>query len=280
MKRTILLLLTCLFIAAQTWGEEVVLAKKWDAGRDPAAYLVSEKLDGVRCLWDGHHLYTRNGNLIHAPHWFAAGFPSRAMDGELWMGRGRFSEVASVISRGSATDQRWHQVQYRVFELPGMAGDFTARSREIVRLTTDAGIPWLLPVRQFRVKNAAGLRKKLESVVAAGGEGLMLHRADAPYVSGRSALLLKYKPYDDAEARVVALIPGRGRLAGKTGAIEVETMDGRRFRIGSGFSDSDRANPPPIGSIITYRFNGLTSSGLPRFPRFLRLRPADKTGRL
>lgn len=280
MIRMMLLLLTCLLIAAQAWDDEVVLAKKWKPGRDPGGYLVSEKLDGVRGIWDGHQLNTRNGYLIHAPHWFTADFPKQVMDGELWMGRGRFSEVASVISRGSATDPRWHQVQYRVFELPGMAGDFTARSREIVRLTTDAGVPWLLPVRQFRVKNGAELRKKLATVVAAGGEGLMLHRADAPYVSGRSALLLKDKLYDDAEARVVALIPGHGRLTGKTGAIEVETMDGRRFRIGSGFSDSDRANPPPIGSIITYRFNGLTSHGLPRFPRFMRLRPADKTGRL
>jgi len=275
MKRTILLLLTCLFIAVQAWAEGVVQARKWEVGSDPGAYLVSEKLDGVRGIWDGHHLYTRNGNPIHAPHWFTAGLPSQPMDGELWMGRGRFSEIAGVISRGSAKDQRWHEVQYRVFELPGTAGDFTSRSREIDRLTTDAGVDWLRPVRQFRVKNAAELRKKLETIVTAGGEGLILHRADAPYVSGRSTLLLKYKPFDDAEARVVAYIPGRGRLIGVTGALEVEALDGRRFRIGSGLSDGDRANPPPIGSIITYRFNGLTSNGLPRFPRFLRLRPAE-----
>ena len=57
-----------------------------------------------------------------------------------------------------------------------------------------------------------------------------------------------------------------------TGALEVESADGRRFRLGSGLSEADRAEPPPIGSWVTYRYNGLTSTGLPRFARFLRVR--------
>jgi DNA ligase-1 len=52
----------------------------------------------------------------------------------------------------------------------------------------------------------------------------------------------------------------------------VETDDQRRFKLGTGFSDLERANPPPIGSIITYRYFGLTQKGTPRFASFLRIR--------
>ena len=56
------------------------------------------------------------------------------------------------------------------------------------------------------------------------------------------------------------------------GALLVETSDGRRFRLGTGFTDIQRAEPPAVGSTVTYRYNGLTSKGLPRFARFLRVR--------
>lgn len=98
----------------------------------------------------------------------------------------------------------------------------------------------------------------------------MLHRGDAPYRAGRGAGLLKLKPYDDAEAHVIAIRPGQGRLEGRMGSLEVRTQVGRRFSIGSGFSDEDRTDPPPVGSWVTYRFNGLTATGLPRFARFMR----------
>ena len=100
----------------------------------------------------------------------------------------------------------------------------------------------------------------------------MLHRADAPYATGRSDALLKLKPLLDAEAVVVGHLPGKGRLAGLVGALEVETPEGRRFRIGSGLTDALRRDPPPLGATITYTYRGLTRTGLPRFPAYLRLR--------
>ena len=65
---------------------------------------------------------------------------------------------------------------------------------------------------------------------------------------------------------------GQGQYAGLLGALIVERPDGLRFRIGSGFSNAQRARPPAIGSQVTYRYNGLTDSGTPRFARFLRER--------
>jgi DNA ligase-1 len=102
----------------------------------------------------------------------------------------------------------------------------------------------------------------------------MLHRADAPYVTGRSTVLLKLKPLQDAEAVVLEHLPGRGRHQGRLGASRVRSADGRVFRLGTGLSDALRDASPPVGSMLTYTHRGLTSGGLPRFASFLRLRPA------
>ena len=67
-----------------------LLANVAHAGIDPAPYLISEKYDGVRGLWDGRTLRTRAGNVIAAPAWFIAKLPKQALDGELWAGRGQF----------------------------------------------------------------------------------------------------------------------------------------------------------------------------------------------
>ena len=44
------------------------------------------------------------------------------------------------------------------------------------------------------------------------------------------------------------------------------------IKIGSGLDENQRAIPPKIGTIITFKYYGLTSKGNPRFPVFLRVR--------
>ncbi|ULQ47836.1 DNA ligase [Flagellatimonas centrodinii] len=237
-------------------------------------YWVSEKYDGVRGYWDGQRLYTRQGYPIDTPPWFTAGWPDDLpLDGELWIGRGRFAEVSGIVRTHPPTDDDWRRVQYRVFDLPDTAGPFDTRLQVLQQRLAALAIPWLQPVPQFRVADEVMLMARLEAVVDAGGEGLMLHHQAATYHTVRNHDLIKLKPYRDAEARVVAHHGGEGRLRGLMGAMTVETPEGRRFRIGSGFSDAERADPPAIGSWITYRYSGLTATGLPRFARFLRIRP-------
>lgn len=248
-----------------------MLATVYEAGIDVAKYWISEKLDGVRGYWDGEVLRTRGGQRIHHPAWFTAGWPKTAMDGELWIGRGRFDEVSAIVRTVRADEAAWRQVQFMLFDLPEHGGTFESRVRRMQALVAEAGIPWLRAILQFRLNDAAALDARLAEIVAAGGEGLMLHHQEARYRPGRSNHLLKYKPYQDAEARVVGHIPGRGKFQNLLGALVVERPDGLRFRLGSGFSDAQRAAPPPIGSWVTYRFNGLTATGVPRFARFLRL---------
>ncbi len=249
-----------------------MLALRYDASIDPAAYWVSEKLDGVRALWDGQRLRFRSGREIVAPAWFVAALPASALDGELWLGRRRFDELSGLIRREDLQDPGWRAVRYMVFDQPGGAGDFSTRLQALREEVATAAAPWLQLVPQQRVPDRAALQRLLDDTVRDGGEGLMLHRADARWQPGRSDALLKFTPWLDAEARVVGYVPGKGRLQGKVGALRVEAEDGRRFRIGSGLTDALRANPPPIGALVTYRYRELTPAGQPRFPRYLRER--------
>ena len=249
----------------------VMLAERY-SGEAVADYWVSEKLDGVRGRWDGTTLYTRAGHRVATPGWFTARWPRVPMDGELWMGRGRFDEVSALVRTGDRSARGWTRLRFMVFDLPRHCGRFDQRVRHMRVLTGHAGVAWLQPVTQFRLATSAQLDERLRQVVHAGGEGLMLHHRDARYRSGRSEHLLKLKTHDDAEARVVAHTPGKGKYAGMVGALLVELPDGRQFRLGSGLSDADRASPPPIGTLVTYRYNGLTRTGLPRFARFMRVR--------
>lgn len=249
----------------------VLLAAEFRPGIDPAAYLVSEKLDGVRAYWDGKQLLSRSGRVIDAPDWFVAALPATPLDGELWLGRGRFEQLAATVQRGREAPG-WQEVRYMLFELPAGGGSFAERSAALRELAAQIDRSWIEAILQFSTVDRESLEKRLAEVLSGGGEGLMLHRADAPYQTGRSDLLLKMKPWQDGEAEVIAHLPGKGKYAGQLGALRVRTADGREFKLGSGLSDAERRAPPPLGSIVTYRFRELTARGLPRFASFLRLR--------
>ncbi|MHB1061681.1 MAG: DNA ligase [Thiobacillus sp.] len=250
----------------------MLLAEVYAADVDVTQYWISEKFDGVRAQWDGRTLRFRGGGSVPAPAWFTAGFPAQPLDGELWIGRDQFDALSGTVRKIEPVDAEWRQVRYLIFELPGAAGDFSERIRLMQQIIAQAGMPWLQAVGQTRVADRATLMNQLDAVMRAGGEGLMLHRADAPYLTGRSDALLKLKPWQDTEAVVVGYVPGNGKYLGMTGALTMEMPNGKRFRIGSGLTDALRRQPPPLGTRITYRYQHLTKNGLPRFPRYLRLR--------
>ncbi|MBL8419172.1 MAG: DNA ligase [Dechloromonas sp.] len=250
----------------------ILLAEVYRNQVNVGQYLVSEKLDGVRGIWDGQTLRFRSGKTINAPAWFLDGLPKRPLDGELWMGRGTFERLSGIVRREVPDDAEWRQVRYMIFELPGAPGTFAQRAEQIRETVSQANVPWLREIEQFRVVDRDSLKKRMNEVVKAGGEGLMLHRADAPYETGRSDTLLKMKPWEDAEAVVIGHLPGKGKHAGNMGALRVRAEDGREFSLGTGFTDQQRRDPPPVGTTVTYRYHDLTRTGLPRFASFLRVR--------
>ena len=251
----------------------LMLAEKYHPGLDLSAYWVSEKYDGLRGYWDGQRLLSRGGEVLNPPAWFTEGWPAVPMDGELWAGRAKFEEATSTVRQQVPNDAAWRRIRFMVFDLPAHPGVFDERLAAYQRLVRSLDQSWVVAVPQEKIASHAELGARLQQMVRAGGEGLMLHRGDSPYRGIRSDDLIKLKTHDDAEAKVVGHLPGKGRHSGRLGALLVETPQGRRFRLGTGLTDAQREHPPAEGAWVTYRYRGVNDGGLPRFATFLRERP-------
>jgi DNA ligase 1 len=248
---------------------EILLAEKWDTVMDIIGWWISEKLDGVRAYWDGKRFLSRLGNVYHAPEWFTEGFPEFALDGELFVGRKMFNETVSIVRRKNG-GEHWKKVRYRVFDVPGLKRKVETRFKAI-KVVVD-NMPYAEEVKQTLCAGNDDLLKQLAAIEALGGEGLMLREPESAYETCRSTTLLKVKTFHDAEATVIGHTKGRGRHKGRCGALKVRAADGTEFKVGTGMSDSDRDNPPVVGSLITYRYQELTKAGVPRFPSFVGIR--------
>ncbi len=269
------LLVTLIFVfvanAAAIEKPGIMQARVFDPSINVTEYWVSEKLDGVRARWDGKQLISKNGHLFHAPAWFIEGFPDVTLDGELWLARGQYQQTVSIVSH-KAPHSRWQKIKLMVFDLPDNPKPFSERVAAMRHMAQERHTPYLNFINQFRVVSADELKQRLNYIVAEGGEGLILHHQDSLYQHGRSNRLLKLKPYHDAEAVVIGYRPGKGQFTGRMGSLKVRTENGKEFYIGTGFSQRERETPPPLGSLISFRHQGYTDKGLPRFAVFIRVR--------
>ncbi len=265
------LLLLISLPASSAEAPALMLATRWDDSADPAGWWMSEKYDGMRGYWDGTRMLTRQGEPIAIPAALRAALPDFPLDGELWAGRGRFEAVLSA-ARASVPGPDWSALRYMIFDAPGQAVPFEARLAT-VRAWLDAHPSALLQVvAQTRCEGRAHLHAFLHEVEQRGGEGVMLRAAASPHVAGRSGLLRKYKSFEDDEATVLGYNAGTGKFAAVVGSLRVRLANGTEFALGSGLSDRERRAPPPIGSVITFRHQGWTARGKPRFPVFWRVR--------
>lgn len=250
----------------------VSLAESYQHGIDVSQYWYSEKLDGIRAYWTGQHFVTRNGNRIYAPDWFTKALPDFPLDGELWAGRGNFHLVQQTVLDKKPVEAAWRQIDFMIFDMPYSAGDYQKRYYNIQALVFDIDAQHIKYVEHRPIKDEEHLFYQLDRIAQSDGEGVMLRKVSSRYQAGRGSDLLKLKRYQDAEARVIGYKPGTGRLLGMMGALLVRLDDGTEFYIGSGFTDELRKTPPQIGTTITFRHNGHTHTGKPRFARFLRER--------
>lgn len=255
----------------------LMLANVYHPGVKLDDYWVSEKYDGVRGYWDGKKLFTRGGQPVNAPSWFTAGWPNTPLDGELWAGRGQFPKAVSTVRQQTPDEAAWRAMRFMVFDLPAQGGTFTERIPALKKVVSRIAKPWVQAVAQFKVADHPALLAQLDKMVQDGGEGLMLHRGASLYKGQRSDDLLKVKTHEDSEAQVIGHFPGKGKYEGMLGALLVEipatdSAPALRFKLGTGFTDAQRQNPPAIGARVTYRFRGLNASGIPRFASFLRVR--------
>lgn len=242
-------------------------------------YLMSEKLDGIRGIWEAGKFKTRQDNPIHTPSYFTYNFPSFKLDGELWMARAKFDEVSALTRSDNLDSSLWKSVTYNVFDVPNACEEFkltpctlSNRLKVLERYLQQNPNPYIKIIKQIPIKDQEHLKEFYKDIIFNKGEGVVIRKDFAPYEKGRSKNALKLKPYEDAECKVIAYTEGKGKFQGKIGALLCQMPNDRVIKIGSGLKDKDRENPPKIGSIVTYKFNGLTKNSLPRFPVFLHIR--------
>lgn len=269
-----LLLFYGLFTVAPVQAREAMLPKVYSEQIDIRGWLMSEKLDGVRGYWDGRQLFSKNGHLFHPPLEFTRDLPDFPLEGELWGGRGTFGQAAAVIKRVQP-DEGWLQLKFAIFDVPAAPGGFVQRIKLAQQWFGAHPSIYAFVIPQIIVPDREHLQQELQRIEMLGGEGLIVRKPDALYTAGRSIEILKVKNYQDDEATVIAHLPGKGRNAGRLGSLLVTLKDGTQFKLGSGFSDDQRNNPPAIGEVITFKFYGKYPSGIPKFPSFLRVREDD-----
>jgi hypothetical protein len=276
----------------------------------------SEKLDGQRCYWDGGFsrgipktevpfanqtgdyrylvppistgLWSRYGNIIHAPSWFLDLLPPFPCDGELWCGRGLHQTTRKIISPLIPNELEWRKVKFIVFDTPAYSEVFYDSIIDIPNFSKRlvGCLDWLPPdhirrgqsyvsryeyllsnikphnnisiIDQIPLKSEETLEEFLDEIMDLGGEGVVIRNHLARYIAERDHSLAKVKPYHDDEAVVVGYVTGRetdkgSKLLGMMGAMIVE-WKGKRFEL-SGFTDGERTlNTVPGQRINAYNW--------------------------
>ena len=271
LKISLLLCCGVLLFAVNSIAAKLMLPQVYTQQVDVSGWLMSEKLDGVRGYWNGEQLLSKNGNTFYPPAAFIRDLPPFPVEGELWGGRGTFEQTASIVKKQQSHDG-WLRLKFALFDVPQAPGGFTARLTKAKNWFAAHPSRYAFVIPQVPVRDHAHLQQELHRIEELGGEGLIVRMPEALYAGGRSPEILKVKNYQDAEATVVAHLPGKGRNEGRLGSLLVALDDGTQFKIGSGFSDTERQSPPPIGTVVTFKFYGKYQSGIPKFSSFMRIR--------
>ena len=234
-------------------------------------WVMSEKLDGIRGYWDGRRLLTRKGLPLNPPQWFIKNFPPFELDGELWSQRGDFEFIQSTVLDKTPGDG-WRKITYNIFEVPNEKGDFLSRlnrAKEWFEIHRNFHVR-LIP--QIRIGNQSDLDQFFNEIESMGGEGVIVKDPVIPYHTGRSAHVLKVKKFEDMEGIVIGLTGGKGKYKAMMGSLTLKLENGIIFKLGTGFTDQIRNDPPPVGTIVTFKYTGFTKNGIPKFASFLRVR--------
>jgi len=293
------------------FNDNVILAKEYvdKSGQfkvDPTGWWMSEKFDGYRALWNGHYFVSRSKRRFSVPSWFSAMMPPDIpLDGELWLGRSNF-ESCGLFRKKRPTrkdkiiewSNEWKRAKviFKVFDIPNIEAPFEERMKALKKLIKARkvcltsimkeekmrGVSFPIQfTQQILVKSHKHVQTVFDRVVESGGEGIMLREPGSIYETKRSSTLLKYKEMADTECKIIGYKAGTGKYTGMLGAFKCELVSNPaiQFTI-SGMNDCVRKNynkpssvhSHPIGTIVTFKYNGFTKNGIPRHPQYMRKR--------
>ncbi len=243
---------------------------------DISNWLFYQKLDGVRAIFDGISIRSRTNRAFSVPNEFLdltkqfAG--DHLIDGELTHPLG-FQTLVSIVRDQSdkVSMDFWKDVVYTVYDVRDPNKSFRERQDIILGKKGNQNIYPLLPV-WHKTKTGKDLFSHAERLVQKHAwEGLIIRNPAGFYTFGRSHDLLKYKLFQNTEVEVTGYYPGEGKHENRIGGVWC-TYNNHSFKCGTGFSDLERENPPPIGSMITIKYVDLTDQGVPKHATYVSIR--------
>ena len=280
----------------------VLLAKNFDEDVDIDGWYASEKWDGYRSVWNGKNFVSRTGKSFDVPDWYCSIMPpSIALDGELWLGRGKFEDCGLLRKKRPTKEseiKKWNEewlkkeVVFNVFDIMNLNVEFEKRMKQLKTLVKDRNKcmkklninksnPILTFTEQTKVNKVEALEMAKE-VIKGGGEGIMLRKPGSLYEAKRSKTLYKIKEVDDMEVRIDGYKNGTGKYKGILGSFTCSLLNKPDIKCNvSGMNDKIRNSyltTHPVGTIITITYNGVTGLGKPRHPRYLRIRHQEGIG--
>lgn len=255
---------------------------------------VQPKLDGQRCIAvvdDGRcTLWTRTRKPIRSVPHIAAEievaakehFPAgrHVFDGELYADAfsADFEELMSICRKDEPdTGGKYLSVEYHLYDCPTDPGEVFSDRYQRLAWVDDVARS-LKRVKTLVCHDHDAIMSANEDFVEMGYEGSMV-RNDGPYEGGRRSFhLQKLKAMVDQEFEVIGAEEGRGKDAGTVGAFVCRTKDGKTFRCRLKASYARRRelfeNPSLWkNSMMTVKYQNLSSDGIPRFPIGKGLRP-------
>jgi DNA ligase-1 len=245
--------------------------KAFTRGKEITGWVMSEKLDGIRGYWNGKKFLTRKGLVLNPPSWFIENFPPFELDGELWSKRRDFEFIQSTVL-DKTPGKAWEKITYNIFEVPNTKGSFLLRLKKAGAWFKTHPNKHIRIIFQKKIKHRSDLDLFFDEIQSKGGEGVIVKDPQMPYHTGRTTHVLKVKKFWDMEGLVIGLNKGKGKYENMMGSITLKLENDIVFKLGTGFTDLNRKNPPALGKIVTFKYYGFTKNGIPRFASFLRVR--------
>ncbi|WIT26288.1 hypothetical protein [Bacillus phage SPO1L3] len=278
---------------------ECQLAEPFKEKKVPEEYIIDPKLDGYRGLAfayaDRTEFRTRNGKelegydliLEEIEHHLPIGY---VYDGEIMAPSGKFNDVQrTAFKKAKSKEGIFHifdMVPIEEWENNSFSEELSVRKDRLAEIMKDcdSALIQLVPVHGPFKKSPESWERVLklyDEALDEGLEGLMMKDTKAKYKMGKSFNIMKIKPYETIDLRVVGVQEGKEgtQHEGSLGALIVE-YKGNTVNVGSGFSHQLRAElwankEAQTDRIIEIEYkeettdkNGKHSLREPRFKRF------------
>jgi ATP-dependent DNA ligase len=266
---------------------------------------VQIKYNGGRIVARKTGLFSRKGErYMSIPHIeealkpFFNKYPNAILDGEgfNYDYREQLNEIMKLLRRTvhltqEHFDRSKELIRFYVYDGFGFDGitDQDCYSERMAAICAQFHIPEasefhmpdiIHPVPTFKVYSKEELDVRYRTFLDDKQEGAIIRIYSKPYEQKRSKYLLKYKPVDDAEYKVIAVNEGTGNWSGMAKTVTLQRIDGKKFKDGTDTFDATfkgtqdeakkmlKEKDKYIGNVYTVYFFGYTGYLKPNYAQF------------